>query len=101
MTEEHLKIVQEEVKKAVKETVNGQIKEFRAENNLLMEKINETIATHFSRMEPVVKAYEDEKTFTAGLKIVGDRTIFWGKIVMAIGIIVTGIFYIINNFNKP
>jgi len=82
------------INEGFQKNINGDIKGLRKmmENHILTHEIrdNEIMEFH-KRVEPVIVAYEQEKIFNDGVKKIGNRTIFWAKILGAIGIIVLAI----------
>lgn len=103
MKPEHLEIVKEAVQAAVKETVNGKIDRVYAVlegQNQYMEDTRLKLEEHFERVEPVIKAYEDERAFNIGLKQVGDRAIYWSKIIGAIVVLGMAAIWTITKLTK-
>lgn len=77
------------IRSAVKETVNGKI-------DTLTKKLDE----HIERVEPIIAAYEEEKALNAATQRIGDKAIFFGKVIGAIGVIAGAGLYTLNKINQ-
>lgn len=80
---------EESTKRAIEKHVNGKIKDLSAAMAIFMEKD----AGYKSRIEPVLKAYEEDKAFSERLGKIGKRTINWGKVLVALGTFVVLLRY--------
>lgn len=79
------------VDKKIESKVNGKIviiHDLLEEQNKTMFTFTQKVDEHIERVEPVIKAYEAEKTFNEGVSKVGKRTVFWAQIIAAVGVIV-------------
>lgn len=57
-------------------------------NTDMTQKMMENLEKHILRVEPVIQGFEENKVFNASMIKIGDRTLFWAKIIGAIGVIV-------------
>jgi len=111
MTEEQLTLVRDEITRAVtiivpsvvKETVNGKLDRIHG----ILEKQNEAtsafhdkVDAHIARVEPVIGAFEEEKRFKEGVSDLGERVIWWSKVVGAAGVVALAVKYAIFNSMK-
>lgn len=48
----------------------------------------------FARIEPYIKKAEDDKKFYEGAEKRGKKIVFWGSVVVAIGVIISSIKYL-------
>lgn len=92
----HIKEEEEELRGTI--TSLTEIKEHLKRQDDTFHKFNEETRAHMARVEPVIKRFEEEKSFNAGVKELGKRAIFWSKVAGAIGVFIYAAKYAATHF---
>jgi hypothetical protein len=98
MTPDEITVIENTVASAVETHVNGKIKAIHSmleRQNEVMESFRKNVDAHIERVEPVISAYEEEKRFKEGITTMGERVVWWGKVIGGIGIVALAIKYAI------
>ena len=69
----------------IENAMHMELKNILIEQNKKAEEFNKKVDAHMLRVEPVIKAYEDEKVFSDTVKRKGNTVIWWSSVVGAIG----------------
>lgn len=103
MTEEHKELMIEEIKKVIKETVNGKIDRLTttlAEHIVEHKADTESLKMILTDVAPIIQEFKEQKIVSERDKQRGEKLVYYGKIVTAsIGIVVAiklGIIWLIS-----
>lgn len=93
-------VITQTIQETIKVVVNGKIDRIHT----MLEKQNEStsafhdkVDAHIARVEPVIRAYEEDQILKEGASKLGKRTIFWSQVVGACAALI----FIIREILKP